>query len=121
MTKLKDEVIGKRVRQARLEFDISQEELGEGVGLTRSQIANIEAGRTVLSLKDAEQICNFLGLELKDFTDVNKSELEALILFRKEGFVTDDLSEDELIDWSENIIRELLSQEELCNKQREVQ
>ncbi|MDQ7861083.1 helix-turn-helix transcriptional regulator [Peribacillus frigoritolerans] len=87
MSKLRDEVIGKRLRQARLEFDFSQEELGEGVGLSRSQIANIEAGRTVLSLKDAARICDFLGLDLADFIDVNKSELEALILFRKKRFL----------------------------------
>ncbi|MFK4333485.1 transcriptional regulator with XRE-family HTH domain [Bacillus sp. RC240] len=120
MTKLRDEVIGKRVRQARLEFCFSQEELGTGVGLTRSQIANIEAGRTVLSLKDAEEICNFLGLELTDLTDVNQSELDALILFRQVGFSSEEQSDDNLIDWSESILKELLSQEKLYNKQREV-
>ncbi|MFZ3588881.1 helix-turn-helix domain-containing protein [Bacillus sp. DJP31] len=116
MSKLKDEVIGKRVRQARLELGFSQEELAVGVGLSRSQIANVESGRTVLSLKDADTICNFLGLELIELTDVTKRELDSLILFRQKEHDHDVLSDEELIDWSDLIIREVLSQEQLYKK-----
>ena len=115
MSKLKDEVIGKRIRQARLECGFSQEELGEGVNLTRSQIGNIETGRTVLSAKDAKYICDFLGLDINEILNTDESELEALILFRHgEG-----ISNEELIDWSENIINELLAQENLFEQEGE--
>ncbi|PGS52781.1 hypothetical protein COC46_08450 [Bacillus sp. AFS041924] len=115
MSKLKDEVIGKRIRQARLECGFSQEELGEGVNLSRSQIGNIETGRTVLSAKDAKDICDYLGLDINEILNTDENELEALILFRQgEG-----ISNERLIDWSENIINELIAQEFLFKQEGE--
>jgi transcriptional regulator with XRE-family HTH domain len=37
--------VGARVRSARLDADVSQEVLANQVGLTRSSVANLEAGR----------------------------------------------------------------------------
>jgi len=53
------EAIGDRIRAARVRARVTQTELGERVGLTRSSIANIEAGRqramvhTLLQVADA--------------------------------------------------------------------
>ncbi|MCC3359125.1 helix-turn-helix domain-containing protein [Bacillus sp. REN16] len=113
MAKLKDEVIGKRIRQARMEVGFSQAELAEGVDMTRAQIGNIETGRTVLSLKDAGLICDFLGLDIKELLDTEESDLDALILFRQgEGN-----SDEKLIDLSDNIVQELIAQKELFEKE----
>jgi len=38
-------LIGRRVQQVRQQQQVTQAELGDAVGLTRSSIANIEAGR----------------------------------------------------------------------------
>lgn len=115
MSKLRDEVIGKRIRQARLDCGFSQEELGEGVNLSRSQIGNIESGRTVLSAKDAKEICDFLGLDLNEILNTDENEFEALILFRQ----GDGISNEELIDWSDEIMKELIAQEVLCEQEGE--
>lgn len=113
LSKLKDAVIGKRIRQARLECGFSQEELGEGINLTRSRIANIETGRTTLSLIDAKEICDFLGVDIRELFRTDENEFEALILFRKGEHVSDE----ELVDWSENIFNELIAQENLFKQE----
>ncbi|MCA0757040.1 helix-turn-helix transcriptional regulator [Paenibacillus sp. N4] len=106
MAKIKDAVIGKRIRQARQELSFTQEEVASAVGMSRDKFANIESGRTTCSLSDAKEICDFLGLEIQELLKSDESSLENMILFR-DGTGEDD---DQLLDLSDTIYRELMGQ-----------
>lgn len=55
-----------RMKLARVEKDISQEQLAEMVGVTRQTIGMIEAGKFNPSLQLCISICKSLGLTLND-------------------------------------------------------
>ncbi len=56
----------KRIKLARVECDISQEQLAEKVGVTRQTIGMIEAGNYNPSLRLCIAICTALGKTLND-------------------------------------------------------
>lgn len=60
-------IIGERIRIRRNELGYSQTQLGKKVSLTRSSIANIEAGRQRPMIHTVMQIANELGMEPRDF------------------------------------------------------
>ena len=55
-----------RMKLARVEKDISQEQLAEMVGVTRQTIGMIETGKFNPSLQLCISICKALGLTLND-------------------------------------------------------
>ncbi len=56
----------KRIKIARLECDMSQEDLAKAVGVTRQTIGLIEAGNYNLTLKLCLAICKTLNKTLDD-------------------------------------------------------
>ena len=56
--------IGAQLRQRRRELSLSQTELGEAVGLLRTSITNIEAGRQRVPLHVLYQLCSVLQVEI---------------------------------------------------------
>lgn len=56
----------KAIRTAEFDTRLSQEELGEILGLTRSTVANIESGTQRTSLHNIYEICAQYNLELSD-------------------------------------------------------
>ena len=56
----------KRMKVARVECDLSQEQLAEKVGATRQTIGMIEAGKYNPSLKLCVAICKVLGKTLDE-------------------------------------------------------
>ncbi|MFD2370756.1 helix-turn-helix domain-containing protein [Brevibacillus sp. GCM10020057] len=116
MSKSRDVVIGKRIRQARVDLSFTQEFVAQNINMTRDRYANIESGRTACLLTDAQLICNFLGLEVEELLKDDDTELEGVILFRSGE--DEDGVEEQLLDWSDNIYMELIAQEELYRKHR---
>ena len=57
----------KRIRTAETETTMTQAQLGEILGLTRSTVANIESGAQRASLHNVYEICAHFNLELADF------------------------------------------------------
>ena len=57
---------GKRVREVRRSKRISQEKLAEMAAIDRSYMGNIERGEKNITLKKAYEICDALGIEIKD-------------------------------------------------------
>lgn len=53
---------GERVNIARRTAELTQTQLGKLLGLTRSSVANIEAGRQASSAEQAVKIANALGV-----------------------------------------------------------
>lgn len=56
----------KKMKIARIEFDMSQEQLAEKVGVTRQTISLIESGKYNPSLKLCIEICKVLNKTLND-------------------------------------------------------
>lgn len=56
--------IGARVRALRAESGLSQQQLAVRSGLTRSSVANIEAGRQDMGLERAALVARGLGVQL---------------------------------------------------------
>lgn len=61
--------IGENLRKMRLNRGMSQEELGNAVGMTKSMISQYENGRKYPTLIAGKQIADALGCSLYDFFD----------------------------------------------------
>jgi transcriptional regulator with XRE-family HTH domain len=61
MTELLYEIIGKRVRRARQDADLSQEDLGKKAGLPLWKISDIELGKMRVMVIDLKAIAVALG------------------------------------------------------------
>lgn len=57
--------IGERLRSARLEAGLSQQTLAVKIGMTRSNYARLEQGRTNVTLDTLLRIADGLGLDLR--------------------------------------------------------
>ena len=66
--------VGVRVREARRSQKMSQEDLANRVGLTRTSITNVEAGRQKLPLHTLFAIAEALGMEAKELLPSGKRE-----------------------------------------------
>lgn len=56
--------VGQRLRELRLEADVSQERLAEKVGMTRGNYARVEAGLTNVTIDTMLRIAAGLGAEM---------------------------------------------------------
>ena len=65
------EALGKKIRQARDERDISQVEMARAVGLSRTSITNIEKGRQPVHVHVLFKIAETLGVGLGALLAVN--------------------------------------------------
>lgn len=57
---------GKRVREVRKDKGISQERLAEMADIDRSYMGNIERGEKNVTLKKVYEICDALGVDVKN-------------------------------------------------------
>ena len=63
------EFITKRITDLRLEEDISEYQLSLELGKSKSYINNIACGKTLPSLTELLNICEYFKIEVKDFFD----------------------------------------------------
>ena len=65
-TKLKGEandyVVGEAIRKARLAQNLTQEQLGERIGVQRAQISKLEKGTSVITLPTMSRVFQALGI-----------------------------------------------------------
>ena len=63
---LKEEVqayfVGEAIKKARLKQNLTQEELGEKVGVKRSQICKLESGKSSITLSTMSRVFQALGI-----------------------------------------------------------
>lgn len=60
------EILGKNLRQKRIEKQISQEELAEIAGLHRTYIGSVERGERNISIDNIEKLCKALNMSIKE-------------------------------------------------------
>jgi len=61
------EIIGRRIKEIRLEKSLTQEELAEMCNLTASSISYIESGKKKASLKSLVKLGNIFGVTVDTF------------------------------------------------------
>lgn len=65
-TKLKEDVnayiVGESIRKARLAQNLTQEQLGERIGVQRAQISKLEKGTSVITLPTMSRVFQALGI-----------------------------------------------------------
>ena len=54
--------VGEAIRNARLAQNLTQQELGERIGVQRAQISRLEKGRTPISLQTISRVFQALGV-----------------------------------------------------------
>src|SRR6266568_9012680 len=64
-------LIGSTIRQERRKAEMTQEQLADAVGVLRTSITNIEAGRQKLPLHVLYEICIALGVEIATILPTN--------------------------------------------------
>lgn len=77
-------VIGKKIKNARLDKGLTQEQLSELTAISLSHISNIETAKTKVSLPALISICNVLDISVDDALDENIINYETQ--FTKEIF-----------------------------------
>lgn len=71
-------LIGSTIRQERRKAEMTQEQLADSVGVLRTSITNIEAGRQKLPLHVLYEICNALGVEIASILPSNAAVSQPL-------------------------------------------
>lgn len=66
------QMVGEQLRRRRIDLGLSQADLGEAVGMLRTSIANIEAGRQRPPLHMLYRLCAALGLEVAEIIPSQK-------------------------------------------------
>lgn len=65
---MEDNAIGERIRMIRKKLDLSQDEFGKKIGLTRGAITNAELGRAAIKPLFIEHICDTFRVNEKWIT-----------------------------------------------------
>lgn len=73
------EEFGRRLRARRKEAELTQSEVAERVGLTRTSITNIEAGRQHVVLHQLLLLASIVGVEPQDLLPREPAALEQLV------------------------------------------
>lgn len=55
-------VVGEAIRKARLAQNLTQEQLGERIGVQRAQISKLEKGTCAMSLRNMSRVFQALGI-----------------------------------------------------------
>lgn len=58
--------LGQRIATARHAHYLTQQEVADRAGITRPQLANIEAGRSRPSIDSFAEICRAIGVDMDD-------------------------------------------------------
>lgn len=79
-------MIGKKIKELRKKRGLSQRQLGEIVGVSESQISNIESDRKSTSIERQLKIADALGVHVSElYDDEYKANLDdAYIMFSRE-------------------------------------
>ncbi len=70
------EIIGKRVRDLRItKTDLSQEEFSKNISIDRTYLSRVESGKQNITIDNLNNICNGLGISLKEFFEPFESQI----------------------------------------------
>lgn len=87
--------LGDKIKQLRLQCDLTQEELASRCELSKGYISQIENDLTSPSIATLNDILTALGSSLKDFF---REEQEENVVFRDEDFI-EKITDESVINW----------------------
>lgn len=99
------EELGKKIKTLRKTRGLSQEDLGEKLGLRRSTISNYEIGRRSPSLRELEKIGAILGVNLDYFGIEREKNVYDLVSRAKLVFEDDEIPAQEKANVYKEIMR----------------
>lgn len=97
--------LGKKIKTLRKTRGLSQEDLGEKLGLRRSTISNYEIGRRSPSLRELEKIGAVLGVGLDYFGIEREKNVYDLVSRAKLVFEDDEISAEKKAEVYKEIMR----------------
>ena len=77
-------IVGERLKRARLEKELTQENLAEKLDVSVAYLSRIETGTTKVNLRRLSEICNLL--------DVSEAEILSGVSDDSENYLSNDLS-----------------------------
>lgn len=106
--------IGKRIKSARQKAGMSQEELAQAIGSTKSAVSRYEAGKRQPRYDQLLNIADALGVSvhaLVDWGDVDKEAFKKLFIYGEGPTQPEVIAHEEPIDKTEVEVHELSAQE----------
>ena len=92
----KQKTIGRRIRAAREEAGLSQEQLGEKIGYSAMGVSHIENGDRKIKLEDLQEIAQVLGIEINYLLEpITKQPYPSILYRRGDDDVTDEQKQTE--------------------------
>lgn len=89
--KKKNEIQGKKIKQARVDSGLTQKQLSIYLGLDQSMVSKVEKGERVLDLGTIEKVSELFCIPSEYFIDDNKNIYDRKLAFRSERLDTSDL------------------------------
>ena len=71
-------IIGERLKKARLEKNLTQEQLAEQIDVSIAFLSRVERGSSHINLKRLTQICNILGIS-EDSSDYLNADFKEIL------------------------------------------
>ena len=62
--------IGKKIKNLRIENDLSQEQLAENINMSREHISCIERGKNTISIESLYKISKFFKVDIRNFFEI---------------------------------------------------
>ncbi|QSR84679.1 ImmA/IrrE family metallo-endopeptidase [Methylacidimicrobium sp. B4] len=113
------EELGRRIRSARESCGLTQEQLGESVGLSRVALGQIESGARSVSSLELDRLARALGRDIKSFFATAFAERDALsALFRLDAELAQQVDLRKALQDSMALGRELTNLERLLEIDR---
>jgi transcriptional regulator with XRE-family HTH domain len=98
------EKIAKRLKEARLDMNYSQQEVADLIGKKRSQISYYETGARKINLSLLNKFSNLYGKSIEYFIGERTEEEQLEIAHRSTDIKQDDLDK---IEWAKNFVNNL--------------
>lgn len=90
---LNEQFVRNRITELRLKKDISEYQMSLDLGKNKSYIQGISSGRSMPSMKQFFEICEYLEITPKDFFNTEKKERP---LFQEAASLMKDLTPEDL-------------------------
>src|SRR5579883_3030323 len=112
--------LGTRLKKAREAVGLTQEGVADQMGLSRSAIAQVEAGNRSVSSMELDRMANLYGREMRDFFAPDFGPENPLAgLFRRNEDIADDPSAMRALRHCVSLGRELTNLERLVGLSRD--
>jgi len=98
--------LGKRIREARKERNISLEQLSKGTTLTASFLSQLERDKVNVSVDNLRKIADFLDVRMARFFDIDEGRMHGMVIRKGQGV---GLKIEGSTAYSESLIRKSTS------------